>query len=83
MKIKILNIILLLAVGVLLAACDSEGDKFDYEKVGLLITGTEQTPVQRFTVDELPAAYCSRKAFSDLLGLNGNAPIPIFLLDFR
>ncbi len=39
------------------AACDSEGDKFDYQKVGLLITGTEQVPVQRFTVDELPAAY--------------------------
>ena len=40
-----------------LAACDSEGDKFDYQKVGLLISGTEQVPVQRFTVDELPAAY--------------------------
>ena len=40
-----------------LAACDSEGDKFDYQKVGLLISGTEQVPVQRFTVDELPSAY--------------------------
>ena len=49
--------ILIMAVGVLFTACDSEGDKFDYEKVGLLITGTEQLPVQRFTVDELPAAY--------------------------
>ncbi len=39
-----------------LAACNSEGDKFDYNKVGLLISGTEQVPVQRFTVDELPAA---------------------------
>ena len=39
------------------AACDSEGDKFDYQKVGLLIAGTEQVQVQRFTVDELPAAY--------------------------
>ena len=38
-------------------ACDSEGDKFDYDKVGLLISGTEQVPVQRFTVDELPASY--------------------------
>ena len=38
------------------AACDSEGDKFDYQKVGLLITGTEQVPVQRFTVEDLPAA---------------------------
>jgi len=49
--------LLLLVAGVLLAACDSEGDKFDYNKAGLLITGTEQVPVQRFTVDELPAAY--------------------------
>ena len=39
-----------------LGACNSEGDKFDYNKVGLLISGTEQVPVQRFTVDELPAA---------------------------
>ena len=38
------------------AACDSEGDKFDYQKVGLLISGTEQVPVQRFTVEDLPAA---------------------------
>ena len=50
--------LLLLAVAALwLTACDSDGDKFDYGKVGLLITGTEQVPVQRFTVDELPAAY--------------------------
>ena len=44
-------------MALLLVACDSEGDKFDYQKVGLLISGTEQVPVQRFTVDELPAAY--------------------------
>ena len=49
--------LLLVVVGAFLTACDSEGDKFDYEKVGLLISGTEQMPVQRFTVDELPASY--------------------------
>lgn len=48
---------LLLAAALLLHACDSQGDKFDYNKVGLLITGTEQVPVQRFTVEELPASY--------------------------
>lgn len=57
MKKTIINILLLFAVGALLTSCNSEGDKFDYEKVGLLITGTEQVPVQRFTVDELPATY--------------------------
>ena len=41
----------------MLSDCDCECDKFDYGKVGLLISGTEQVPVQRFTVDELPAAY--------------------------
>lgn len=53
--IKYITVAALLFVA--LTACDSEGDKFDYEKVGLLISGTEQLPVQRFTVDELPASY--------------------------
>ena len=71
MKKTIFNILLLLVVGALFAACNSVGDKFDYEKVGLLITGTEQVPVQRFTVDELPAAYAvtvkaTRRAPSDV-----------------
>ena len=43
-------------IALVIAACDSEGDKFDYQKVGLLISGTEQVPVQRFTVEDLPAA---------------------------
>lgn len=50
-------ILVALLLLVVVVSCDSEGDKFDYDKVGLLISGTEQVPVQRFTVDELPAAY--------------------------
>ncbi len=57
MKKTILHIALLLVVSMLVTCCDAEGDKFDYQKVGLLISGTEQVPVQRFTVEELPAAY--------------------------
>ena len=57
MKRTIIYILLIVAAGLLWTACDSEGDKFDYDKVGLLISGTEQLPVQRFTVDELPASY--------------------------
>ena len=53
--IKYITAIVLIALA--LSDCDSEGDKFDYQKVGLLISGTEQVPVQRFTVDELPASY--------------------------
>jgi len=71
MKKAIFNILLLLAMGTLLTACNSEGDKFDYDKVGLLISGTEQVPVQRFTVDELPAACAvtvraTRRTASDI-----------------
>ena len=40
-----------------LTSCNSSGDKFDYDKAGLLISGTEEVPVQSFTVDELPATY--------------------------
>ncbi len=57
MKKTIQYTLLLLAAVLLFNACDSEGDKFDYQKVGLLISGTEQMPVLRFTVDELPATY--------------------------
>ena len=57
MKKTLLYIAFFLTVGLMITACESEGDKFDYEKVGLLISGTEQVPVQRFTVDELPASY--------------------------
>jgi len=57
MKKTIFDILWIALACALMAACDSEGDKFDYNKVGLLISGTEQVPVQRFTVDELPATY--------------------------
>lgn len=57
MRKSIYHIVVLLVMGGLLVACNSEGDKFDYNKVGLLISGTEQVPVQRFTVEELPASY--------------------------
>ncbi len=68
--IKNITAILLMALS--LAACNSEGDKFDYGKVGLLITGTEQVPVQRFTVDELPSTYAvtvkaTRRTASDVI----------------
>ena len=47
MKKNIFKVLFLMAAGLLLAACNSEGDNFDYQKVGLLISGTEQLPVQR------------------------------------
>jgi len=48
---------LLVAAAVCFTSCNSEGDDFDYNKAGLLISGTEEVPVQAFTVDELPSSY--------------------------
>jgi len=56
MIMRVIEYLVVLLTVLAFAACDSEGDKFDYGKVGLLISGTEQVPVQRFTVEELPAA---------------------------
>lgn len=35
----------------------AEGDNFDYNKNVLYITGTEETPVMKFVVEDTPAAY--------------------------
>ncbi|MBP7857149.1 MAG: DUF1735 and LamG domain-containing protein [Prevotella sp.] len=34
-----------------------EGDDFDYDRNGLLITGTESSPLQKFVVEDTPANY--------------------------
>ncbi len=46
----------MLAGGVF-TACNSEGDDFDYNKSGLLISGTENNPVVKFVVEDTPASY--------------------------
>jgi len=58
MKVKF-NIIMLMAllVGGLFTACNSEGDKFDYNKRALFISGTENNPVVKFTVEDTPSSY--------------------------
>lgn len=35
----------------------TEGDKFDYSKTVVLITGTEKTPVTKFVVEDTPSTY--------------------------
>lgn len=42
--------------GLAIQGC-TEGDKFDYDQNYAYITGTEDTPVQSFTVEETPATY--------------------------
>ena len=67
---KKLNNCLLAAMAILLAAC-SEGNKFDYNENVAFITGTEQSPVIQFAVEDTPAAYAvtlstSHKVDSDV-----------------
>ncbi len=41
----------------LLTACNSEGDKFDYDHNVVYVTGTESTPVVRFKIEDTPSTY--------------------------
>lgn len=45
-----------LALGLLMIGC-TEADKFDYDKNVVLITGTETSPVVKFSVEDTPASY--------------------------
>ncbi len=54
-KYCIFSIALLLAGGVTLSSCKSEGDDFDYGKNGLLITGTGRTSLHSFVVEDTPS----------------------------
>ena len=61
---------MLLSGAAVLASCNAEGNDFDFNKNGLLITGTETTPVQKLTVEETPSSYAitvksTRKATAD------------------
>jgi hypothetical protein len=42
--------------GLSIMSC-AEGDKFDYGKTVVLITGTETTPVTKFVVEDTPSTY--------------------------
>ncbi|MCH4147694.1 MAG: DUF1735 and LamG domain-containing protein [Prevotella sp.] len=58
MKIKntFLSAAVALCLGMTLAAC-TDGDDQNYSKEGLLITGTEATPVQKFVLEDTPSSY--------------------------
>ncbi len=40
-----------------LSGCNAEGDGFNYDRNGLLMTGTEKTPLQKFVVEDVPSTY--------------------------
>lgn len=57
MKIYRFKYSLLVAIfGLSILGC-TEGDKFDYGKTVVLITGTEITPVTKFVVEDTPSTY--------------------------
>ena len=45
---RIRYIVAAVLIALAFAACDSEGDKFDYQKVGLLISGGDRSPGHRY-----------------------------------
>ena len=55
-KHSIIAAALLMTGAAALTGC-SDGDDFDYDKNGLLLTGTEKVNVQKFVVEDTPAAY--------------------------
>ena len=56
---KILKSLILAAPFTLLAmtACNSEGDKFDYDKSLVYVTGTEADPLVRFAIEDTPSSF--------------------------
>ena len=57
-KIFHLLIMSVVATGsLILSGCNAEGDGFDYDRNGLLMTGTENTPLQKFVVEDVPSSY--------------------------
>src|SRR5512145_2591984 len=56
-KLNIKSIRLLAAGLLLLAASCSEGDKFEFDKNVILVTGTDNDPLVKFVVEDTPASY--------------------------
>lgn len=57
---KIFNIFMAAALvsgSLALTGCNEGGDGFNYDRNGLLITGTENTPLQKFVVEDVPSTY--------------------------
>lgn len=64
-KIYFRSVLIAAIGGFLLVACNSEGDKFDYNKKVLLVTGTETNPLVKFVVEDTPASYTVTASATD------------------
>ncbi|MCH4148560.1 MAG: DUF1735 and LamG domain-containing protein [Prevotella sp.] len=57
-KFNIISVaLLMLTGGMTFTSCNSDGDKFDYDKAGLFVSGTENNPIVKFVVEDTPASY--------------------------
>jgi len=55
-KFNIISMLMLLVAGFVFTAC-SDGDDFDWNKSGLFVSGTENNPVVKFSVEDTPSTY--------------------------
>lgn len=57
-RYSLLSAAIMLASGAaVLTGCNAEGNDFDFNKNGLLMTGTEKTPMQKLVVEDTPSSY--------------------------
>lgn len=74
LKMKAINDIkkaLLVAIGItLFYACTKKGDDFDYNKDVILITGTETSPLVKFSVEDTPSSYVVTATATDKVSKN-------------
>jgi hypothetical protein len=56
-KIYIKSLLFLAVSAILLAYSCSEGDKFDFNKNVILVTGTDSNPLVKFVVENTPSTY--------------------------
>ncbi|MBP1593771.1 MAG: hypothetical protein H6Q12_789 [Bacteroidetes bacterium] len=63
---KYIRSILVTAISILLlTACNSEGDKFDFDKKVILVTGTDTDPLVKFVVEDTPSSYTVTASATD------------------
>ena len=61
-----LKSILPFAIGALLTSgCTKEGDKFDYDKDVIIVTGTAENPLVKFVVDDTPSIFVVSASATD------------------
>jgi hypothetical protein len=56
---------LCITASLITVGCTSEGDKFDYNKKALLVTGTDVDPLVKFVVENTPSAYIVTASATD------------------